>query len=149
MRGESYMKKAKRIMSIITAACLVASSCALAGCGKKGDGENGKVTKFTIWSNESHSKAVMQSIIDDYNKNEGKEKGIELVYEVKDADFQKNVELSMQLGNMPDFFSAGVAASKFAANNSIVALDDLPGGDELIKKFEKGIRKSANLMALI
>lgn len=138
------MKKAKRITSIIAAACLALSSCALVGCGKNGAGESGKVTKFTIWSNESHSKAVMQSIIDDYNKNEGKEKGIELVYEVKDADFQKNVELSMQLGNMPDFFSAGVVASKFAANNNIVALDDLPGGDELIKKFEKGIRKSAN-----
>lgn len=138
------MKKAKRITSIIAAACLALSSCALVGCGKNGEGESGKVTKFTIWSNESHSKAVMQSIIDDYNKNEGKEKGIELVYEVKDADFQKNVELSMQLGNMPDFFSAGVVASKFAANNNIVALDDLPGGDELIKKFEKGIRKSAN-----
>lgn len=66
------MKKAKRITSIIAAACLALSSCALVGCGKNGEGESGKVTKFTIWSNESHSKAVMQSIIDDYNKNEGK-----------------------------------------------------------------------------
>ena len=138
------MKKIKKVTAVIAAACLALGTCALSGCGGEGTGQNKNTVKFTIWSNEAHSKVVMQSIIDDYNKSEGKEKGIELVYEVKDADFQKNIELSMQLGNMPDFFAAGSAASKFAANNNIVALDDLPGGDELIKKFEKGIRKSAN-----
>lgn len=121
--------KIKKLIAAIAAGALVVS--ALAGCSSD-NGEEAGVQTITIWSPNAHSKNAYNEAIDEWNKTEGKEMGVKLVYEVKEGDLAQQVDLAFQTGQAPDLFSGNV--QKLAVDNHIMAVSDLPGGEEWVKE---------------
>jgi len=116
----------------------------LAGCGQSKQIGGGNITTVTIWTGESHSKAVYDRLINTYNEGEGKEKGIKIDYVVKEGDsITQSIELALQSGQAPDMFSAG-SLGKMVENNYLAAIDDLPGSKEFLKKYDSLLIKNRN-----
>lgn len=94
-----------------------------------------------IWSGNSHSREVDIAAWDKWNETIGKEMGVHVNFTVHGGDsITKNMELAIQSGTAPDFIFGDLV--KLAEAGNIVAYDDIPGGDEIIKKYEG---KLANL----
>ncbi len=123
--------KAKKLLSVALAATLVIGVCS--GCSEKTGGDS-DVTTVTMWTADSHSKRVMEGLVNDFNQTVGKEQGIRFEYIIKENDLAKQVEVALSTGQAPDLF--GVALDKGVQNDYIAALDDLPGGKELIAKYD-------------
>ncbi|MBO5008410.1 MAG: extracellular solute-binding protein [Clostridia bacterium] len=126
------------------AAALAMSVCVLfgvTGCsdgGKKAANKDVKVV--TIWSTDSHSKDVYQDAINEWNNTTGKEKGIEIEYIVKEGDtLNQSIEVALQSGDAPELFTGG-NAMRLAESKYIIPLEDIPGSEELLKKYEPVIR---------
>ena len=115
--------KAKKLLSVALAATLVIGVCS--GCSEKTGGDS-DVTTVTMWTADSHSKRVMEGLVNDFNQTVGKEQGIRFEYIIKENDLAKQVEVALSTGQAPDLF--GVALDKGVQNDYIAALDDLPGG---------------------
>ena len=64
----------KRLMATLMAVILVVA--VLAGCGAKKT-TNSNVTKITMWSADSHSKLVMEKLVNEFNRTIGNENDIE------------------------------------------------------------------------
>lgn len=126
----------KRFMKIISATLVtVLAASLLSGCGKKASGD---ITEVEIWSGNSHSKTVIDQIINEWNETKGKKKGIHINYVVQPSDtISKNVELALQTGDAPELFTASV--KKNSELGYIAALDDMPGGKELIEEHKDRI----------
>ena len=58
--------------------------------------------------------------------------GVKLVYEVKEGDITQQIDLAIQMGEAPDLYSGNV--QKLAADGHIMAINDLPGGEEFLKE---------------
>ncbi len=130
------MKFFSKTISIILAATLTAGL--FSGCSKKNNTDD--VTTITIWSPNSHSKDLMHKIVDDYNRTTGREKGIKIVYVVKESGLGEAIRFALQSGNGPDIFSGLVMS--YAPNGQVAAFEDLPGGEEFIKPYEKDMIKT-------
>ncbi len=127
------MKKTNKIISALLAVSMLG---ALGGCGKKEEAVSGDVATITIWSGNSHSRDVVTSYYEEWNKTKGKELGIHVDYQVQGGDsITKNMELALQSGTAPDIVSGSL--EKLVEGGNIVALDDVPGGPEIIKQFEE------------
>ena len=121
----------KKIVSLMMSVVLAVT--ALAGCGSnKNEQASSGVRKIEIWSGNAHSKRAYLEEIDSWNKKEGKEMGIELVYSVKEGDMAQQIDLAIQTNQAPDIFSGNV--EKLAADGHLLAITDLPGGEEWIKE---------------
>ncbi len=124
-----------------TAAVCTALSL-ISGCGTKEAATDG-VTEIHVWTGERHSKLAMTKLVEEYNNTEGAKKGIKIVYEVKDGDISKNIDLALQSGQAPELFSGGSIA-KLSESGYIAAIEDMPGGDKLVEKYEPYIREFYN-----
>lgn len=122
----------KRILAVILAG-FTAVSC-MSGCKSKETSKT-DVTKITMWTANSHSKLEMENLVNEFNRTIGKEKGIEFEYIIKENDLAKQVEIALSTNQAPDFFG-GVDLEKGVQNDYIAPIEDLPGGDELIKKYD-------------
>ena len=131
----------KRILSVLLAAAVCLPMAA--GCTQNTQEQGGAVTTITVWSPDSHSKDIYTSLIEEYNAGEGKEKGIEIVYEVKSGDYGQVLELAMASNQAPDLFAQSTTAGtmSFAANGQIAAFEDLPGGTEFLEKYQGNLQK--------
>ncbi len=123
------MKKIKAI-SIAMASILALGT--LCGCQGKKTGSNG-VTEVVIWSANSSEKAVMNELVNKFNNSTGKEKGVKVVWELKENNMTQQLEVAMQNGTEPDIFSGGTL-SKLAEQDKIVALEDIPELAEMLEK---------------
>lgn len=121
------MKKLKVLSALMALALGV--GC-MSGCdGNETANQNG-VTTVSIWSTDSHSKTVLDSLTNDYNNNQGKTDGIKIEYKVIDGDtYGKNLDLALQSGQGPDIFQAGIEKSKID-NNYIASIGDIQGGED-------------------
>ncbi len=126
------MKICKVFAGVLAAALLAGT---FAGCGAKVGSGSGDVTEVTIWSNYSHSKSVMNRLVQQYNENEGKQKGIKIVYEVKEGDYNNTLKMAIAAGTQPDIGMAYNGAN--AKDGVIVPLDEFDGGAELLAKYEE------------
>ncbi len=127
------MNLSKKCICIALAALTAGSS--LCGCSEKTSKESGNVTTVTVWSGNTHSKEVETEYINNWNNSVGKEKGIKIDFLVKDSStYSQAVDLAVQSGEAPDFFSTSSVA-KLVENDDIVAINDLPGGEEFLKKY--------------
>lgn len=115
-----------------------AMALGMVGCsgGKKAAGD---LTEVRMWTNKSHSQKVMQKLVDDWNETTGKEKGIKFVYEVREGDSDKDVEIAMAAGNAPEIFTTSNRA--LAMDGKLLALDDVEGGQEIIDKYGSAFTK--------
>ena len=133
----------KSVIKLIAAFVAAITVLSLASCAEKKSAENSDTAEIVVWTNYSHSKDTMTKLIDEYNNSEGKEKGIKIVYEVKGGDtYSQALELAIQTGAEPDLFNTSVADS--VEKNLIVALEDLPGTEDLLAKFKPYLRDFYN-----
>ena len=136
------LRKIMKAISVTALAAVIAG--AFAGCNS-GNGSSGSkdVTVISIWSSDTHSKTVYDEIINEYNETTGKEKGIRIDYIIKAGDSgSTSIELALQTGDAPDLFGGDV--QKFAELGYIAALEDLPGGSELVEANKDIIRREVN-----
>ena len=126
------MKTKIRILSVILAVMCLVGFCGCSG----GKNSKGDVRTITVWSGESHSKAVYDKLIKEYNEGQGKKDGIYIDYQVKEgSSSSQNIELALQTNDAPDFFTGDL--TKLAQLGKIAALEDLPNNDEYVKKCEE------------
>lgn len=125
------MTKFKRITAGALAAVML--GCGLTACGGKQTADGGDdVTVFEVWSGDSHSKATMEKLIENYNQGEGKDKGIRIEYKIQQA--QGAFEMAIESGDAPDFHTDNV--KKGTELDRLVAIESLPGGEEFLKQYE-------------
>ncbi len=123
-----------RVLSILLVAVLMCSC--FVGCGKD-DTVDSDVTTITVWSSSSHSKNSVMKIVDSFNNNEGKEKGIFIDYQVIEGDsYSKSLELALQTGQGPDLFTGGVVLKNAVENGYVAAFEDFEGGEEFVEGFK-------------
>lgn len=98
-----------------------------------------EVSTVTWWSGDSHNKDLMEKLIKDFNETTGKEKGINIEYKVIGGDgAAQAVELALKSGVGPDLFTKG-DMNVMAQEGTILALEDLPGGDEILATYGDAI----------
>lgn len=92
-----------------------------------------EIQKVTIWSGDAHSKNVMLELIDNFNKTQGKELGVEIEYSVK-ADITKDIDAAVASQQEPDMYKTWSPAGLYE-KGEIVALEDLEGGAEYLASY--------------
>ena len=121
------MKKISLILKIIAVTLTV---CILPSCGN--DSSENDVTKVTVWSGNTHQKAVIEPLIKEWNRTEGKEKGIYIDYQFKGGGtITQVVEMAFQNDTAPEW------VNMTARYDELLAIEDLPGGAEYIKEYCK------------
>ena len=127
--------KLRRALALALCTCLAGGM--LAGCG--GKKASGDVETVTFWSVNAHSKGTYERLVKEFNETTGKEIGVAIDYQIKEGgSFTQNLELALANGTAPDLFTSG-NISNLAPENKIVAIDDLPGGPELIEKYKDNL----------
>ena len=122
----------KRFSKIICMVMVIAmSATCLFGCGKTDVVDDG-LTVINVWTGDTGSKMIFEQVISEYNETIGKENGIKIVYEAKE-NISQTITVALQTKQAPEIFMAGSVA-EYSEQGYIVALDDLPGGKELIEK---------------
>lgn len=122
----------KKAVSILMCGLLVLMTAA--GCGTTQAASD--VTTITVWTNQTHSKAVYDKLVEKYNNGQGKNDGIRIDYQVKGGDtYNQAIDVALQTGTAPDFFTA-TGLEKNVQNGYVAALDDMPGGAALIEKYK-------------
>lgn len=131
----------KKKISLGIAAIMLMSS-ALSGCGKKETASGGGVDTITLWTNNSHSKSVVQVLVNEWNDTTGKEKGIKIDYVVKGDDYSNQLALAENADNLPDIFLQGGAT--MAESGKIVAISDYEESSEFLEKYADDVLKEKN-----
>ena len=124
------MAKFKKFMAGVLAVSLI--GCGLTACGGKKTANGDGVTVFEVWTNDSHSKATMEKLVDAYNKGEGKEKGIRIDYKIQQA--QGAFDMAIESGDAPDFHTDNIKTA--SELDRIVPIESLPGGEEFLKQYD-------------
>jgi len=122
--------KTQKIIAVISAAIMMFS---FTGCSKKtSDG----VKEVKLWMNTGHSKAFWEEKVNQFNISEGTELGVKLILESKtDSSYDQQIEIALQSGELPELFFAGYA-SNLVDKGAVLSLDQLPGMEETIAKYE-------------
>lgn len=128
----------KKGIAAILCACMVTGM--LSGCGQeKATNTVDGVETVTIWSGNSHSKGVYEKLINEFNQTVGKEKGIRIDYQIKEGgSITQALEVALQNGTAPDMFTGG-DLKKMVGNGNVLAIEDLPGGPEIIAKHQDSL----------
>ena len=122
----------KKILKVTACALSLAMAMSLCACGKTETETGGNLREISIWTGDSHSKNVIKGMVDEFNKDRGKELGVKLVYTVKEGDYAQTLDLAIASNQAPDMFSC-FATQKYAENGDIIAINDLPGGEEYLE----------------
>lgn len=132
----------KKIISLLLGSIMSASI--LAGCGGEKTVSTGEEeTVITIWTNNSHSKSVMDSLVNDWNNTEGKEKGIRIDYIVKGDDYTNQIQMAINADDTPDIFLQG-ASQKNVEAGVVAVLTDYPEAQEWLKGYEGYLEQYKN-----
>ena len=134
----------KRILTLALALILCVGC--FTGCfgGKKTGGPSGDATVVTIWSTEAGAQAVWKELVDNWNNTTGKEKNIYIDFQVA-TDGQK-VNVAIQNDSLPNIFTvSGTQLKKLILSEQIMALNDMPGGEEFLKEFGQAGESGKNL----
>lgn len=112
-----------------------ASSASASGASEEaGSATNAEATTIYVWSNDAHNKDLFVEQIENYNNNEGKEAGIVIDYSVYGTDYYSTLDVAIQAGEAPHIFKCN-KIPQYAQSGHIVALDDLPGGSDIIDTY--------------
>lgn len=141
-----YFLSKKAFIKLLTAILLILT---LAGCRKNGgtDGEpiqedtgqpaNVKMEKIRVWSDNAHEKDLRLQQIEKFNSTTGRELGIEIEYTVYGSDYQDVIKAAADKGEAPELFRpTGAFLTGFVYAGYMVPITDLPGGEELVAKYE-------------
>ena len=129
----------KKALSVLLAAGMLLTA---AGCQNK-ETSSKDIQTITYWTFNAHDKDLMTKVIDEFNLTKGKELGVEINYVIKSDMSSTMIDLGYASGQAPDLFET-CDLNKLANNGSIIAYDDLPGGEEYIQQFDGMLRESVN-----
>lgn len=105
------------------------------GCGRSGTVSDDMVT-ITVWTNNSHDKSFVMEKVGEWNSTIGKDKNIRIDYQVKD-NMEATLEMALISGEGPDMFPIlGSNLEKYVTFGWVAAIEDMPGGKELIARFD-------------
>lgn len=91
---------------------------------------------ITVWTNNYHDKTFVLEKVSQWNSTVGKEKNIRIEYQVKD-NLEAALQMAMVSGEAPDMFPIlGSNLEQYVDSGWIVAIEDMPGGEELISRFD-------------
>lgn len=164
--------KFKNVLFTLMATVLISSSV-LSGCGKKqtdvGQADNsgkteevpataeaegkeqntasgsGEVETIKVWSNSGHAKDFFTEAVEEFNNGIGKEKGIFVEIESFGADYAQMAEAALASGQAAPIMQYPPAKTPDAiAKNQFIPLADMPGGEELIAKYEPYIQEQSH-----
>ena len=120
----------KKLLNLLLCGALMLS---LASCGEK---VNSDVTVVKVWSGQGHDKAYSTEAVKKWNETEGKKLGIQIEYTVQEGgDLSKKLDVAFISGDAPDIFQ-GANMTTMVENDQIIAINDLPGGPELMAKYK-------------
>jgi len=96
-----------------------------------------KIEKVTVWSDNAHEKELRVKQVEEFNKTTGKELGIEIEYTVYGTNYGDAIKIAAQAGDAPHLYRPDTKwINDFIGAGYLIPLDDMPGGPELIKKYE-------------
>ena len=134
----------KRILTLALAIILCVGCFEVCFGGKKTSGPEKDDTVVTIWSTEAGAKAVWEELVDNWNKTTGKEKNIYIDFQIS-TDSQK-VDVAIQNDTLPNIFTVSATQlKKLILNEQIMALNDMPGGEEFLKDFGQAGESGKNM----
>ncbi len=114
---------------------LLASTMVFAQGVKETSKDSGKITEIKLWARVGGGREFEVENIEEWNQTLGKEAGIKVVPEFFGADYDDVMTLARNSGKLPDIFASRNKIEDWVASNSVMAIDDLPGGDALIEKY--------------
>lgn len=120
----------KKRLLLLSLSAIMAVSC-LSGCGTQKTSKSG-VTEVVIWTGDSHSKVVMNKLVNEFNNGEGKKNGVKIKYEVKEEDSAQSLDIALQNGKGPDLYPAA-KMQEYSEKGYAMALDDIPELGDFLK----------------
>jgi multiple sugar transport system substrate-binding protein len=95
------------------------------------------VDTIRIWTVSGAVKDVHTAMIDEYNSSDGEEKGIQIEYTNYGDDYTNILKVALAADQGPDIFKRISSDVKAMIDRGwILPIDDMPGGPELIEKYE-------------
>ena len=91
---------------------------------------------ITVWSNDAHSKGVFTDFVEKFNNGPGKELGIIIDLSVYGTDYYSVLDVALTGDDAPYIFKCN-KIPQYASAGKLVALEDLPGGEELIAPYKE------------
>lgn len=105
------------------------------GCGRAGDVSENVVT-VTVWSNNAHDKSFVMEKINGWNGTVGKDQNLRIDYQVRD-NMEETLEVALISGEGPDMFPIlGSNLEKYVTSGWVAPIEDMPGGEELVARFD-------------
>ena len=135
-KGKGIIMKIHTIKKAAVLLCAAAVMSGISGCGG-GDTASDGVQTVTIWTGDSHSKNDMLELVEQFNKNKGKELGVKVEYTVKESNnLSQAIEMAIASQQEPDMYKTW-STQKYYESGDIVALDEIEGGSEYLESFPK------------
>lgn len=142
----------EKLVAIFLGASML--SVAVLGCGansgentKEETTEDGKkVETVTIWTDTASEKTIREKQIEEFNNGEGKELGIKIEYQVYGDSYTDTVKIAAQAGEAPDLYRPSqIQLPDFIDKGYIMAIEDLPGSEELLAKYDGLLTQQGNI----
>lgn len=105
-----------------------------------------KMETVTVWTNSGHTKDFFNKLVDEYNATIGVEKGIKIEYKVNGGDHKKLLDMALANNQAPDIFKAVGPLTSFVKNKTVYPLDEIPGSEEFLAKYDGFLRKGQEII---
>ena len=90
-----------------------------------------------VWSDNAHEKDLRLRQIEEFNSTIGKDLGIEIEYTVYGSHYQDAIKAAALSGDAPELFRpTSNFLTSFVNSGYMVPINKLPGGQELVSKYE-------------
>jgi multiple sugar transport system substrate-binding protein len=127
-----------RLLGIVLGCVFILAAAPLFAGGNR-EQSSGGVTTIRVWSDNASDKALRDQQVARFNSGVGKDKGIAIEYTVYGANYHELIRNATMSGNAPEIFrSTGEDILQFTSAGYLVALDDMPGGKEMIAQYNPG-----------
>lgn len=131
----------KKALSTILAAVMLVG--AVSGCAG-GGATSSDVTTIEIWTGDASAKQTWTELINEYNKGEGKEKGIAIKFKFT-TDNQTETDVAAQQGKLPDIVTPSFTqVEQFIKQGDIVALEDVAGLADFAANYKTPVIENQN-----
>jgi len=120
-------------MAIRTTSTLMAATLLAAGCSGGDGGDDGETTVITVWDRAGAEADARVPFFDEWNENEGQERGIEIDYVPQAIDrYEELINQGFQTGRAPDVFhSPSSQLGAYVSAGWVVPLEGLVSDDVL------------------
>lgn len=119
----------------------------LAGCGgsetsnstESESSEKAKVKMETVrvWTNDNQYQPIIDPVVAEYNSGKGTEEGINIEYKLIGGDYNDVLKVALAADQGPEIYKfVGTVKEPFITSKWMLPINDLPGGNEFLKKYE-------------